>query len=200
MPARSRLSPPSDAARRTLDAAADLFARNGYHGTSIRDLARELGVTVGALYAHFPSKERLLAAVYTEGVRSIEQAVDEAIASSDDPWQRLEGAACAHLEMILEPSSYARVLARVLPSDPPALKGELTQLRDRYEARFRSLFEHLDLAPGQDRRLLRLLMLGALNWSQTWYRADLAGCRSSPRAIARQLVEALKSGTSSKYV
>ena len=65
---------------RLLTTAAELFADQGYAGTSIRDIAREVGVTVGAIYVHFPSKERLLVAVYEEGVGQIGRAVDAAYA------------------------------------------------------------------------------------------------------------------------
>ena len=48
---------------RILVAAAERFADHGYAATSIRDIARDVGVTVGAIYVHFPSKDRLLVAV-----------------------------------------------------------------------------------------------------------------------------------------
>ncbi|MHB1328878.1 MAG: helix-turn-helix domain-containing protein, partial [Gemmatimonadales bacterium] len=40
-------------------AAGALFSRRGYHGTTVRDLARELDVQGGSLYAHIESKEDL---------------------------------------------------------------------------------------------------------------------------------------------
>lgn len=43
-----------------LDAGMRCFARNGYKGTTMRDIAREAGVTTGAIYAHFKGKEELL--------------------------------------------------------------------------------------------------------------------------------------------
>jgi AcrR family transcriptional regulator len=44
-------------------AALDLFIRQGYAATSTRDIAKAAGFTAGALYAHYPSKEALFAAV-----------------------------------------------------------------------------------------------------------------------------------------
>ena len=46
--------------QRILDIAGELFARQGYTGTSIADIARELGTTTAALYYHFPSKSAIL--------------------------------------------------------------------------------------------------------------------------------------------
>jgi AcrR family transcriptional regulator len=43
-----------------LDAAIDNFQRLGYHGTSMRDIARDAGITVASIYHHFPSKQLIL--------------------------------------------------------------------------------------------------------------------------------------------
>ena len=150
--------------------AAEWFGTHGYAATSIRDIAREVGVTVGAIYVHFPSKDRLLVAVYEEGVRRIGEAVDARRRESTEPWERLEAAAQAHLEALLDNAGFARVIVRVIPTDVPEAARDLRRLRDGYEARFRRLIDALDLAPGFDRTLLRLQLLGALNATQTWYR------------------------------
>ncbi len=180
--------------RRFLDVAAELFARHGYHATSIRDIARELGVTPGAVYTHFPSKSRVLLAVYEEGVRQVGAAVDDAAGTGKTPWAELEEVCRRHLEALLADSGYARVVIRVLPSDVADMAAELTALRDGYEARFRRLIERLELAPGTDRALLRFTLLGALNWTQAWYRPGLA----EPADIARELVRTLRRGTERK--
>ncbi len=54
-----------------IDAARRLFARHGYHGTSIRDVHREIGVSDGLLYHYFPSKLDMLQAVLAEGFDAI---------------------------------------------------------------------------------------------------------------------------------
>jgi AcrR family transcriptional regulator len=58
--------PSGDTRRRILAAALDLFAERGYHATSMRDLARAVGVRESALYHHFSSKERILETVVHE--------------------------------------------------------------------------------------------------------------------------------------
>ncbi len=142
----------------------------------------------GSLYYHFATKEALLAAVYAEGVRRISEAVGAAIAGKRGPWERLEAAAIAHLEALLQESDYAQVVIRVRPSDAPSVEGELVELRDDYERLFVELVQALPLARGTDRRSLRLMLLGALNWSQTWFHPG----RDSPRAIARRFVGLLR--------
>ncbi len=55
-----------DTVNRILQAALGLFVRNGYHGTSISDITRKVGLTKGALYAHFNSKDELLIRIIEE--------------------------------------------------------------------------------------------------------------------------------------
>ncbi len=171
-----------------LDEAARLFAARGFHGASVRDIVRAIDMLPGSLYYHFATKEALLAVVYAEGVRRISESVEAAIAGRRDPWERLEAACVAHLESLLNAGDYAQVVIRVRPSDAPSVAGELVQRRDEYERLFVELLQALPLARGVDRRSARLMLLGALNWSQTWYHPG----RDSPRVIARRFVNLLR--------
>jgi AcrR family transcriptional regulator len=171
-----------------LDAAARLFRAQGFQGASVRDIVRAVGMLPGSLYYHFATKEDLLAAVYAEGVRRISARVRAAIEPLADPWARLQAACVAHLEAILEDDDYAQVVIRVRPGDAPAAQPRLTALRDEYEALFSALVASLGLPRGTDRRTLRLMLLGSLNWSQTWYQPG----RDSPKTIARRFVALLR--------
>ena len=171
-----------------LDEAARLFRAQGFHGTSIRDIVRAVDMLPGSLYYHFATKEDLLAAVYAEGVRRISERVGAAAAGAAEPWARLEAACVAHLESLLEESDYAQVVIRVRPSDAPSVAAHLITLRDGYERLFVDLIAALPLAPSVDRASLRLMLLGALNWTQNWYRPG----RDDPAAIARHFVGLLR--------
>src|SRR4030065_1812003 len=61
--------------RRILAAALRLFSRNGFHGTSIRGLARSVGLTEASIYYHFPSKRAIVEALYEQ--RGFMTALDE---------------------------------------------------------------------------------------------------------------------------
>ena len=174
-----------------LDEAARLFRSQGFGGTSVRDIARAVGMLPGSLYCHFATKEALLTAVYIKGVEQISTAVQTVVARQTDPWQRLEAACVAHLESILRDDDYAQVVIRVHPADIPVANQTLIDLRNRYEALFIDLIKALPLRPKTDRRSFRLLLIGALNSSQTWYRPD---GKLKPRAIARQFIALLRQG------
>jgi AcrR family transcriptional regulator len=171
-----------------LDEAARLFRTQGFHGTSIRDIVRAVDMLPGSLYYHFATKDYLLLAVYAEGVRRITGRVAAAIAGHADPWDRLEAACVAHLEALLEGGDYAQVVIRVRPSDVAPVASQLVDLRDGYEALFAGLVAGLPVDDVADPRSFRLMLLGALNWSQTWYRPG----RDDAREIARRFVALLR--------
>lgn len=172
-----------------LDSAARFFADKGFGYTSMRDIAGAAGMLPGSLYYYFASKEELLVAVYAEGVRRIKDAVVPALTGGDaDPWARLTNVCAAHLEGLLEDSAYGQVVIRVRPEDAPEVAARLTALRDEYEAVFAQAIQALPLPPRTDRRALKLMLLGALNWSQTWYRSG----KDSPQVLARRFVRLLR--------
>jgi AcrR family transcriptional regulator len=171
-----------------LDVAARLFRERGYHVTSMRDIAHEVGMLSGSIYYHFSSKEDLLLAVYEEGLRHIAERVDAAVAAHDTAWERLEAGCTAHLEALLELSDYTQVMIRVLPPEGGKVAERLLELRDRYEARFRELIDALALPEAADRRYLRLLLMGGLNWSHVWYRPG----GDPPATIAHQMIGLLR--------
>ena len=187
-PAAARPPRQDNRRQQLLDAAAELFSERGFHTASMREMARAAGMLPGSIYYHFASKEELLLAVYAEGVRRIAARVDAAVAVEADPWARLRAACVAHLETLLSGSGYAKVVIRVLPQDGGAVAPQLVGLRDGYEQRFVDLVDVLDLPADVDRRALRLLLIGGLNWAQTWYRPD----GQPPRVIAESFLAMLR--------
>ena len=171
-----------------MDAAARLFRERGFHATSMRDIAKAVGMLSGSIYYHFQSKEEMLVAVYDEGKRRVAEAVDAAVAAETDPWRGSKR---------LVPHTWARssataillkVMIQTLPHEAGAAEGRIRELRRDYEQRFRRLIEDLNLPPEIDRRYLRLLLFGALNWSHVWYRTS----GDSPEIVARRFLDTLR--------
>ncbi len=167
-----------------LEAAARHFAASGFESASLRDIARDAGMLAGSIYYHFSSKDELIAAVYERGVDQIIAAVLGAVSGLAEPWARLQAGAAAHLAALLAESAFAAVLTADLKRLSPDLRERLVRQRDRYDELFKALIEDLPLREGTDRNLLRLQILGALNWAPTWYRPG----GQSPAAIARAFI------------
>jgi AcrR family transcriptional regulator len=179
-----------------LEAAARVFRQKGYGITTMRDIAAATGMTAGSIYYHYPSKGDLLLAVYAEGVARVSAAVQAALVPPSTPWEKLERAMTAHLQMMVgqapDDAPFAGVFVQVQPHDfPPEHHAALIALRNSYEATFRALIDALPLKRGTDRRLLRLQLIGALNHVPQWYRPN--GPRT-PQAIARVMTRHLQAG------
>jgi AcrR family transcriptional regulator len=80
--------PPISSRDRILQAAKQLFARNGYENTSTVAIAREAGTSESQLMKHFGSKQGLLAAIFDRGWSSISERV-QATPSANSPGERL---------------------------------------------------------------------------------------------------------------
>jgi len=188
-PAGPTSSPVADSRRaQLLEEAARLFGAKGYAHTSMRDIAAAFGILPGSLYHHFASKDALFVAVYAEGVDRIQAAVAAAVAGHADPWDRLEAACVAHLQTLLQKERFAAAVITDWSAAHLALRDALVPHRDRYERQFAALITALPLQPGIDRHYFRLGLLGALNWSLTWFRPG----RESPAEVARRLLAAFR--------
>ena len=151
--------------------AARLFAERGYHGTSIGDLAKALGVQKGSLYAHIESKQDLLYEAMREGATAFHAALD-AVPEDAAPTERIRLALRAHLRVVAEQLDVATVFVREWRYLEGDRAEEFLSERRRYEERFRALFregrEGGALRTDLDDHAAVLLVLSAANWAYTW--------------------------------
>jgi AcrR family transcriptional regulator len=109
---------PRDTRERILDIARDLFARQGYTGTTIADIARRLGTTTAALYYHFSSKSDILDCLLAEPLAAYTRLIDDA-STSRMPAEMLLGA-------YIDFTAGTRELIPVIAADP-AVRGMLDE-------------------------------------------------------------------------
>ena len=151
--------------------AARLFAEKGYHGTSIGDLAKAMGVQKGSLYAHISSKEDLLYETMREGADAFHAALD-AIPDDMPATDKIRLALRGHLRVVAEQLDVATVFIREWRYLEGARQEEILGERRRYEDRVRALFregrELGGLRTDLDDATAALLTLSAANWAYTW--------------------------------
>ncbi|WP_027966619.1 TetR/AcrR family transcriptional regulator [Halomonas halocynthiae] len=168
--------------------AAQLFVQEGYDRTTVRMLAKEMGIKSGSLFHHFSDKQEILAAVIEEGTKSALTIAHRALELSDSsPEARLHAMARAHLETLFtDRNAHVVALYEWRRLDQPA-KEYLVHLRDAYEALWQGVIDDA-LSAGLikgDRFLVSCFVMGALNWTVRWY--NPAGERT-PEELADELV------------
>ena len=155
--------------------AARLFAEQGYHGTSMEDLATAMGVQKGSLYAHVKSKEDLLAELAANGAAAFHAALD-AIDERLPAVEKLRLALRAHLRVVAEQLDIATVFVREWRYLEGERRDAFIAERRRYEERIRSLFregvEQSELRTDLDVSVAALVFLSAANWAYTWLQPD----------------------------
>src|SRR5918996_2488776 len=116
---------------RLLEAARHLFGERGYRDTEVEELARLAGVTKPILYRHFPGgKVEVFMAVIDEHVTRLMRVLWEAMASSNDPMERLYRGIDAYLAFAEEhPDGFRLLLAAAAAVDQPA-GGRLREVRE----------------------------------------------------------------------
>lgn len=130
--------------RRILNTALAQFSRNGFHGASIRDIARAIGLTEAAIYYHFPSKRAIIRALYAE--RGFMAALDEL--------EHLPASAPLHQQLLANAQASARlwdenagllglVIAEVLIGDRGA-RAVHRELMDRWHSGILELLTRYD--------------------------------------------------------
>lgn len=173
----------SERRRQILEIAAQLFARKGYRGTSIRDIGEKAGVLGGSLYHHIKSKDALFIELHNEALNSASERIVEAMAAQSDPWEKLHVACRTMLEIQCDSNSLTLPMMNDFREVPDKVQTALIECRDNFEAPFAALIEELPLPEGIDRSIYRNLLLGVLNSVGDWYRPG----RLSPQEIGDQV-------------
>jgi TetR/AcrR family transcriptional regulator, cholesterol catabolism regulator len=153
--------------------AARLFAERGYQGTSLADLAEELGVQKPSLYHHIEAKEDLLWEVAWEGAEAFHAGLD-AVPADLAATERIRLALGAHLAVVAGQLDVATVFVREWRHLGGERRERFVAERRRYEERIRELFrdgvEQSELRTDLDLATAALLFLSAANWAYTWLR------------------------------
>jgi TetR/AcrR family transcriptional regulator, cholesterol catabolism regulator len=171
---KSRRNNESNRRDELLRVSARLFREKGFDGTSIRDISSAAGMHSGSPFYHFKTKQDILVAVMEQGLAEGLRKSEEVMAQSLPPEQKLKGLIRAQLGTILEEGNdFIPVLLYDWRSLTPANRRRIVALKDRYDALWQQVIDELQREghmPG-DAQLMRLLILGAVNWAGTWYRA-----------------------------
>jgi AcrR family transcriptional regulator len=172
-------------------AGRKLFGRNGFADTSVDDLAGEAGLTIGALYHHFPTKTALFEVVFEQVHMDLLRKSAEAAAKGKTDLDQLARGFEAFLDAVLEPD-----VQRITITDAPAVLGlaRFTEIDERYA--FTAIVDALNAARTngaikvRDPETLARLLLGALTRGGMLI-ANSSDPAKTRNAVARTIREVL---------
>jgi AcrR family transcriptional regulator len=181
-----------------LRAAARLFRERGFADTGMRDIAAAADLSAANLYHYFDGKNALLYYCQDRALDRMLASVASARRASRSAADRLRTVFIAHLQTLLDEIEGATAHLQI-DSLPPSLRASIVRKRDRYEQALRRIIGE-GIASGElvdmDPAIAARAMLGALNWTVTWFRPE---GRDSATAvgdvIARFLVRGIAART-----
>lgn len=171
---------------RLLSAATKLFAQKGFDRTSVQEIVAAAGVTKGAMYHYFDSKDDLLSEIYGRVLRQQTEQLEKVAATEAPVRDRLRQAAVdvvvSMIENLDDTTIFLQSMHQLSPDKSKAVRAE----RRRYHERFRSLIEEGERAgvfrADKPADIVVDFFFGSVHHLSTWF-------RSSGRWSARQVGE-----------
>lgn len=176
------------------DTAERLFSQHGYHATTMRHIASELGLEGGSLYAHIESKEEILRAVIGRAGDQFVQTLEPIATSDAPPEEKLRMAIRDHVRLIADNLDAATVYFHEWKFLRPKYRASALERRDEYERMFRRIITdgiEAGIFRDIDQKLAGILILSVGNWLYQWY--DPAG-RLSPEEVADRFTDMILEG------
>lgn len=174
----------SQARRRILDTARELFYRNGYRATGINEIIRKSGVAKATFYAHFPSKESL-AYAYVESMNREElRLMEEGMEKFSGPYEKLIGLieflipwsrerdyrGCAYLNISSEITDHANPVRRESKDHYIAVRRLVGRLMQELKKTKGASWKNRDTEQAADDYML--IFSGALAMAQVYHNPE----------------------------
>jgi AcrR family transcriptional regulator len=180
-------------------AAVRMFNANGFHATSLEDVAASLGVSKPTIYHYLGNKDQVMFECVTRGIEQLREAVDAARAAPGSGLDRLSSFLRRYAETTM--GDFGRCVIRT--SDEvlsPESAERFRALKKEIDTAMRALIAEGvadgSIAPG-DVRLTAFTLAGALNWPARWHRPD--GPQQAD-AVAVHMVDILTKGLAPRSV
>lgn len=155
------------------EAAARLFRDKGYQATSMRDLAKEVGLRASSLYNHFPSKSDVLREICTNNAQRFLEGMQEVEVLDASATEKLTRLIRLHIRLSLEDvTSVTAFNDEWRHLEEPHLSAFL-KLRKDYESRFQTIIQ-TGVASGEFKPvnplILSYTLFSAVRWLYDWYK------------------------------
>lgn len=154
-------------------AAVDLFYHQGYGRTTLEQVADALGVTKPFIYAHFASKNDLLAEICSRAIKLANESLNRALTEQGTSSQRLKVVTRDFMAAVLSHQAHAVIYSREEKELAQADRDSINRLRRDFDHKLVALIEE-GVTSGEfqvdDIPLAALSIGGIIGWSQVWFR------------------------------
>ena len=188
-------APDQTVRKQVLTAAVDLFAANGYDGTSVQQIVERAGVTKGALYHYFTAKEDILLEIYTTVFDEQMAALDHIIAMNREPeWTLREiihsliGVTAANVKVS---AVFSREATRMDQTRWAALQDRWRGYQESVRAVIRRGQSDGSFATVASPEMASWAIFGVTTSLHTWYRPDGP---KTPQQLATELSDLVLAG------
>lgn len=155
--------------------AARLFSERGFGQASMRDLAAVNDLSLAGLYHYFPSKGAILAAIVDEAVDHLLEAIQDAVAGSDTPEERIRSVFRALVETVVRHREAVHTLFENIdklgPEHQRVVRAKQHEATVLLQSELRSLARRGALSD-VDPSVAVFSLIGMTNWTYFWYRED----------------------------
>ncbi|MDR6832439.1 MULTISPECIES: TetR/AcrR family transcriptional regulator [unclassified Sphingopyxis] len=155
-----------------LDKAAELFARAGFHATSISELAKACDYSKSLIYYYYPSKEDILFAVMESHIDLLLADVDAVVLDDLSAADSLSALIRRFMQHYVGAASRQKVLLNELESLPESRRSSIVKKQRRIINAVQKLLVECEpeLADNRSRaRVKTMLLFGMINWTHTWF-------------------------------
>ena len=152
-----------------LAAAAHLYARRGFQGASVADLAKACSTSKSLIYHYFPSKDDLLYATMATHLDALVAAA-EAATQAGTAQARLRALSHAFMRLYVGAEDSHKVLLNELDNLPPERRAEVVAKQRRIIGAVEALVREIRPDAGALTLALTMLFFGMINWTHTWFR------------------------------
>ncbi|WP_205500800.1 TetR/AcrR family transcriptional regulator [Rufibacter psychrotolerans] len=155
--------------------AAKLFKQKGYGGTSMRDLAEQVGLDAASMYHYIKSKDEILQGICFDIANTYVSQLTEIENATQSYSQKLKALVRLHIHLMTTKGPEVSVANNEWKSLSPEALTEFKSLRSQYEKRLAALIE-AGAEAGEFQQVntsvALFTLLSAIRWVELWWKPD----------------------------
>jgi AcrR family transcriptional regulator len=177
-----------------IEKATQLFQKQGYAATSMRDLAGYIGIEAASLYSHIKSKEEILQTICFQMANDFFQSLEKIELEKLSADEKLKKAVISHVKVLTKDSAASAVFFSEWRHLSESYLKDFLTMRNNYENKFIQILidGHKEgVFKKMDAKFTVLALLSSINWMPSWYKPE---GKLTPEEIAENVTDVFING------